>query len=49
MGGTAFRESTILPSSPLNGEEIVGRNSEAPNAAQVIEQLWGEKAEVKVL
>ena len=24
-------------------------NSQAPNAAQVIEQLWGEKAEVKVL
>ena len=24
-------------------------NSQAPNAAQVIEQLWGEKAEAKVL
>ena len=42
-------EKDLLKAASKPADIRFWTNSQAPNAAQVIEQLWGEKAEVKVL
>ena len=42
-------EKDLLSAANMRADISFWTNSQAPNAAQVIEQLWGEKAEVKVL
>ena len=42
-------ESNLLETAVKLADIGFWTNSQAPNAAQVIEQLWGEKVEVKAL
>ena len=42
-------EKDLLENANKRADIGFWTNSQAPNAAQVIEQLWGEKAEVKIL
>ena len=42
-------EMNLLETANKPADISFWTNNQAPNAAQVIEQLWGEKAEVKVL